>query len=73
MEQEGTPVAFQSSKLGPRGQFVPGYETELLVIIHAFPKIRQLIGTYKIREGTDHATPGRALQQKNVAPRLGYW
>ncbi|PHJ20548.1 retrotransposon ty3-gypsy subclass [Cystoisospora suis] len=73
LEQEGHPIAFESNKLGPRGQFTPSYESELLAIIYALMKRQQLIGTKKLRIETDHATLGRILTQKNVTPRLGYW
>lgn len=72
-EQEGKHIAFESRKSGPREQFLPAHETELLAVIHALLKRRQLIGHRKVRVETDHATLGRLLQQKDVAPRLGYW
>ncbi|PHJ16740.1 retrotransposon ty3-gypsy subclass [Cystoisospora suis] len=73
LEQEGHPKAFESRKLGPRKQFIPAYKSELLAIVYALMKWKQLIGTKKVRIETDHATLGRMLTQKNVTPRLGYW
>ncbi|PHJ19523.1 retrotransposon ty3-gypsy subclass [Cystoisospora suis] len=73
LEHEGQPIAFESKKLGVREQFIPAYESELLAIVYALMKWKQLIGTKKVRIETDHATLGRMLTQKNVTPRLGYW
>ncbi|PHJ18930.1 retrotransposon protein [Cystoisospora suis] len=71
--EQGQPIAFESKKLGVQEQFIPAYESELLAIVYASMKWKQLIGTKKVRIETYHATLGRMLSQKNVTPRLGYW
>ncbi|PHJ18031.1 retrotransposon ty3-gypsy subclass, partial [Cystoisospora suis] len=71
--KKDSPIAFESKKLGEREQFIPAYESELLAIVYALMKWKQLIGTKKVRIETDHATLGRMLTQKSVTPRLGYW
>ncbi|PHJ18926.1 retrotransposon ty3-gypsy subclass [Cystoisospora suis] len=73
LEQEGQPIAFESKKLGVREQFIPAYESELLSIVYALMKWKQLMGTKKVRVKTDHAPLGKMLTQNNVTPRLGYW
>ncbi|PHJ18528.1 disease resistance protein, partial [Cystoisospora suis] len=45
IEQDGVPVAFESRKMGPREQFLPAYESELLAIVYALTKWKQFIGT----------------------------
>ena len=73
LEQDGVPVAFESKKMGPREQFLPAYESELLAIVYALTKWKQVIGTRPVTVETDHATLGRMLTQKQVTTRLGYW
>lgn len=71
--QEAKPIASESRKLEHREQFSPAYATELLAIIHALRKWRQLTGAHSVRAETGRATLARLLQQKNVTPRLRYW
>lgn len=43
--QEEKPIAFESRKSGQRARLLPGYEGELLAIVRALAKWRQLIGS----------------------------